>query len=138
MEFSGVALFGTISFSPGFEEADGIVLFGPIVAAFHAGDKDFEAFDEARVFGHRLGERRDFDRMSEHQRWLDQLRLNQFESFDIASPTLGCCYLMPRPRPFKNSRIDATILLITLNLANDAGSRIESRYRLRSTCSRSF
>src|SRR6185503_15439340 len=83
VEFAAVALLGTIILLPGGEELNGIILLGPIVAAFHSRNENFESLGVTAVLRHGLGERRDFHRVAEDERWLDEGRFDSdFEGFD--------------------------------------------------------
>ena len=62
-----------------FQQVHGIILFGPIIAAFHAGDENFKTFHITRIVRHRLGQRRNFNRMPENQRRLNQILFDQFK-----------------------------------------------------------
>ncbi len=55
VELATIALVRAVRPLPGVLQMGRVVLLGPVVAAFHAGDEDLEAFHEARVLGHRLG-----------------------------------------------------------------------------------
>ena len=79
MELAAVPLLRPVGLLPGLQQVGRVVLLGPVVAAFHAGDEDLEALDEAGVLGHGLGQRRNLDRVPIHERGLDQVRLHALE-----------------------------------------------------------
>jgi len=93
VKFARVTLFRAISLAPRFEQMRGIVLFGPIVAALHAGDEDFESLDKPWVLSHWFGQRRNLDWMAEHQCGLNQLRFDEFESLDHCFAHAGLFFL---------------------------------------------
>ena len=79
MELAAVPILRAVGLLPGLQQVGRVVLLGPVVAAFHAGDEDLEALHEARVLGHGLGQRRDLDRVPIHERRLNEVRFHALE-----------------------------------------------------------
>ena len=87
----------------------GIVLLGPVIAAFHAGDKNLEPFRETRIAGHRFGQGRDFHWMAIDQCRLDQCRFDsEFKGLyqRLANARLA---IHPPSRAAKQSWVSSTV-----------------------------